>query len=81
MKMKKRIKNTLEFIGLLMYQSRLIQTMFFVSLYEFDTKNILLQKKKKNREIIAKMYSLPVSPTVRNIIIMKEFFSNFIYCW
>lgn len=77
--MKKRIKNTLEFIGLLMYQSRLIQTMFFVSLYEFDTKNILLQK--RNREIIAKMYSLPVSPTVRNIIIMKEFFSNFIYCW
>lgn len=80
MKMKKRIKNTLEFIGLLMYQSRLIQTMFFVSLYEFDTKNILLKKKKKT-EIIAKMYFLPVSPTVRNIIIMKEFFSNFIYCW
>lgn len=78
MKMKKGIKNTLEFIGLLMYQSRLIQTMSFVSLYEFDTKNILL---KRNREIIAKMYSLPVSPTVRNIIIMKEFFSNFIYCW
>lgn len=48
MKMKKRIKNTLEFIGLLMYQSRLIQTMFFVSLYEFDTKNILLQKRNRN---------------------------------
>lgn len=50
MKMKKRIKNTLESIGLLMYQSRLIQTMFFVSLYEFDTKNILLQKKRKTEK-------------------------------
>ena len=33
-----------------MYQSRLIQTMFFVSLYEFDTKNILLRKKKKKKK-------------------------------